>query len=223
MLWLIAGASAVYWGLKFVKGPAAPASASMAVPGAAPAGVDSLALAKGLGGGLAAANSGATSSAPAAQSSLNASRFVLTGVVLSRNGSTQSSVALIGFDGKPARPYRVGAKLASDVVLHSVAAGKAMLATDAQSPAALTLELPKSTTALVGTATPLRPVIAAAPAVIAAPAAAPAPPPGPTPSALSALGNRPLRPGANRPREAGKEEPAATEQAPAPAPAPAQQ
>ena len=214
VLWLLAAASAVYWGLKFVQGPAAPASATAALPSGAAAPVDALALAKGLGGGQpAAANSGASGAASAPASSLNASRFVLTGVVVSRSGGARSNVALIGIDGKPAWPYRVGANLADGVVLHSVAAGKAMLSAGAQDAPALTLELPKLTSAVVGTTVASRPAMPSIPA-LTAPAAAPTP----SPSAMSALGQRPPRPLANQLREAGKEDrPGGQEAAPGPA------
>jgi general secretion pathway protein C len=205
VLWLLAGGSVVYWGLKFVQGPAAPATASLATGSVAA--VDTQALAKGLGGGhLVAPISGATNADSVTVSSINSSRFVLTGVVVSRAGDSRSSVALIGVDGKPARPYRVGASLADGVVLHSVAAGKAMLAANVQTDPSSTLELPKLTSAVVGTAVAARPAL---PALGAAPSQ--------VPSAMSALGSRPLRLGANRQREAGKEDRAAKQESPAPA------
>ncbi len=208
VLWLLAGGSVVYWGLKLVKGPAAPASATAAVSGATTASVDSVALAKGLGGGQVAAP--AATGASVAPSNLNVSRFVLTGVVVSRAGDSRSSVALIGVDGKPARPYRVGANLGEGVVLHSVSPSKAMLASEANAAPALTLELPKTASAVVGTAVAARP---AQPLVITPPTAAPTP----SPNAMSALGTRPARVGANQPREAGKGDPAAPAETPAPA------
>lgn len=171
-VWLLAVGSLVYWALKFVAGPTAPPT-----PAAAPAPgigqVDAQALARGLGGGVqAATNPGATTPVNTGASNLNSSRFQLTGVVLSRGGSNRNSVALIGVDGKPPRPYRVGANLAEGVVLHSVAAGKAMLAGSSQAAAAeLTLELPKINSAVVGTAVALRPALPNAPALpVGAPA-----------------------------------------------------
>ena len=214
VLWLLAGASVVYWGLKFVQGPAAPANATAALPGGVSNAVDAQALAKGLGGGqVVATDSGATGAGSAPASSINASRFALTGVVVSRAGDSRSSVALIAVDGKPARPYRVGANLADGVVLHSVGPSKAMLAGNAQAAPDLTLELPKLNSAVVGTAIAARPTL---PVTTAVPTPVAAPNPASNP--MSALGQRPLRPLANRPREAGKEDRAgAPEAAPAPA------
>lgn len=200
--WLLAASSAVYWALQFAQGPAAP-SAAVTVSTSKPSGtavVDAQALARGLGGGVVAAG---TSGAPAPASSIQAGRFQLTGVVVNRSGQAQTSVALIAVDGKPARPYRVGTTLAEGVVLHSVAAGKAMLSNDAQTPPALTLELPRQVSAVVGTAVVSRPVLPAGGV------AAPPPPtvmPGNPATPMAATGQRAPRPAANRPREGAPEE-----------------
>ena len=209
LIWLLAGGCAVYWSLKFTQGPLAPPSATAVFPGAASAAVDSQALAKGLGGGDAIAiHSAASDSANMPASSINSSRFVLTGVVVTRAGDSRTSVALIGVDGKPARPYRVGSSLTEGVVLHSVSAGKAMLANNLQEAPSATLELPVLTSAVVGTAVAARPALPM-PAPFIAPSLAANP--------NSALGSRPPRPAANRQREAGKEERAGAQESPAPA------
>jgi general secretion pathway protein C len=158
VLWLLAAGSVAYWVLKFVRGPVAPAAAnvaSLSAGGAGAAAVDSVALARGLGGGAPAAPVDNPVNPP--PSSINASRFNLTGVVVSPARQARNSVALIGMDGKPAKPYRVGTVLTDGVVLHSVAAGKAMLATSADAPVAVTLELPRLTSAVAGTAIAVRP------------------------------------------------------------------
>jgi general secretion pathway protein C len=67
-----------------------------------------------------------------------ASRFTLIGVVASRS---QKGAALIAVDGKPAKPFRVGAAIDEGIVLKSVEARRAVLAGADGSPA-LTLELP---------------------------------------------------------------------------------
>ncbi len=208
LVWLLAAASAVYWALQFVQGPTSPISAAVAAPVPGVGSVDAQALAKGLGGGLLAASS-PSATAQAAQSALQAARFVLTGVVVNRN-SSQQGVALIAVDGKPPRPYRVGSPLTEGVVLHSVTAGKAMLSATLDAAPGLTLALPQLTSAVVGTAVVSRPNLAAIPAN---PAAAPTNSAA-TPAAnpMSALGQRPSRPGANRQREGDKES-----QSPAPA------
>ncbi len=153
LVWLLAAGCAVYWALKFVKGPQAPASAAVATAPTAAGAADLNALAKGLGGGQALISSAAAPAA--APSALQASRFVLTGVVVQK--SSRQGVALIAVDGKPSRPYRVGSTLADGVILQSVSNGKAMLATSPDGAPDLTLELPKLTTALVGNAVAARP------------------------------------------------------------------
>jgi len=127
-LWALVAASAVYWGLKFTA-PAGGTTAAVASRNAAPP--DPAAIARLLGAGPAAA-----AAAPVASLS---SRFVLVGVVAS---ASHHGAALIAVDGRPARPFRVGAALDEGVVLQSVAARRAVLAASADGPALVTLELP---------------------------------------------------------------------------------
>lgn len=77
--------------------------------------------------------------APAAQAASLASRFALLGVVSER---THDGAALIAIDGRPARPYRVGAAIDEALVLQSVQARQAVLANSVDGPPVLTLELP---------------------------------------------------------------------------------
>lgn len=204
LVWLLAAGCIVYWALKFVKGPAAPSSIAVAAPASGAGAVDALALAKGLGGGAAALQVSASDTSTPPPSALQAARFALTGVAVQKAGV---GVALIAVDGKPARPYRVGSQIADGVVLHSVSAGKAALATSKEAAVALTLELPQLTTALAGTAVPSRPNLPAAAS------AAPAPNPmaavaNAAANAMAApgvLGQRPPRPSANRQRESEKD------------------
>lgn len=218
LVWLLTAACAVYWVLKFSSGPSAPSTASVARATGTDA-VDAQALAKGLGGGKTAPV--APSEIATAPSALQATRFLLTGVVVQKANSGQG-VALIAVDGKPPRPYRVNAQLADGVILHSVSAGKAMLATGKDTPAILSLELPRLISAVAGTAVPPRPVLPV-PAITANPGMNPAPmltpsaAPGGLPMAASAMppanpmaapgipGQRPPRPLANRQREGEKE------------------
>lgn len=72
------------------------------------------------------------------------SRFKLLGVVAAPSSNGQ---ALISVDGKPARPYRVGAQVTDDLVLHSVAPRSASLAASRDGPVSMTLELPRLTPA----------------------------------------------------------------------------
>lgn len=104
MLWALAAASVVVWGLRWLP------RASMAAPTtpqAMPA-PDAQAIARVLGAGSTAA-----AAAPAA-----ASRFVLLGVLAGKNGD--SGAALIAIDGKSAHTFRIGAAVEGDWVLQSV-------------------------------------------------------------------------------------------------------
>jgi general secretion pathway protein C len=190
VIWLLAAASVVYWVMQMQSGPSAPAAVQASAEQAAP--VDVTALARGLGGGRPTA----AIAAPAApvQPSINISRFVLTGVV-ARAGSGGGArggadgVALLAVDGKPARPYSVGAVIVDNIQLHAVSPGKASLAIKAAQSnnenAARTepvvLELPKLTTAIVGSTAPLRPVLPP-PQMGQPPGAAPAASPGLVPN-----------------------------------------
>ena len=126
VVWGVVAATAVYWGMKLSSGsgstPAAPA-----VRGAPPP--DPAAIARLLGSAPAAA-------APVASLS---SRFQLLGVVAGPDGG---GAALIAVDGKPPKPYHVGAKVDESLVLQSVEPRRASLGSSRDTPAAVTLELP---------------------------------------------------------------------------------
>ena len=68
-----------------------------------------------------------------------ASRFQLVGVIA--GGPTQGA-ALIAVDGKPAKPFRVGAPVAEGLVLQSVQGRRVALGPGGDAAATLTLELP---------------------------------------------------------------------------------
>lgn len=127
-LWALAGASAVYWGLRLSAPPAGPAPAA-----AAPAAVqpDLQALARLLGVGPVAA-----AAAPSA-----ASRFVLMGVLAGT--ASGGGAALIAVDGKPPRPYRVGASVEPGLVLQSLGRGEARLGAAADGATLLALRIPR--------------------------------------------------------------------------------
>jgi general secretion pathway protein C len=219
LVWLLAAGCAVYWALQFVSRPLSPVSATVATPAPGIGTVDAQALAKGLGGGQVTASSNATDITPP-PSALQAARFQLTGVVVNKSPAGQG-LALIAVDGKPPRPYRVGTGLTDGVVLHSVAAGKAMLATTQDAAPSLTLELPQQTSAVVGTAIASRPLISTTPPTppatpTPAPAAAAPTPTAPTPTApppaaspaatpMPVPGQKPPRLGANRQRGVDRE------------------
>jgi general secretion pathway protein C len=223
-LWLLAAAGGVYWALKFVQGTATPANAAV-VTSAPVASVDSQALARGLGGGLGVAEVVAASPVAAPAAGITAARFVLSGVVEGK--TARQSLALIAVDGKPARPYRVGAQLTEGVVLAAVQRRQALLSPSTGKAGAVTLELAKTNataTAAVIPHTPpvqLPPVLVPSPvqsSAVAAPDAMMPVPPG--------LGGNPVRAGGPGPggrtramREAARDAAAAGEQA---APASAQ-
>ena len=128
-LWALAAASAVAWGLALAGG-----TRPLATPPPPPrtvAAVDPSALARLLGGVPAAA----AGVVPAPSLS---SRFQLVGVAAAaRSGG---GAALISVDGKPARPYRVGAEIEDGVTLQSVQGRQAVLA--AAGAGQVMLELP---------------------------------------------------------------------------------
>ena len=131
-LWLLAAGSCVYWGLKLA---ARPSTTPVAAAGRAPLPADPVAVARLLGA------SPASASAPAAAPAVSlASRFNLQGVVAAA-GSPRGA-ALIAVDGKPARPFRVGAAVDEGLVLQSVQPRRAVIAASRSGPPVLTLELP---------------------------------------------------------------------------------
>lgn len=128
VLWGLAAASAVYWGMKLGSGPSAVPVAPVAP--SAPAS-DPAAVARLLGSTPVAA-----AAAPVASLS---SRFTLLGIVAEADGG---GAALISVDGKPPKPYRVGATLDEGLVLQSVQPRRATIGSSMQSPPALALDLP---------------------------------------------------------------------------------
>ena len=82
---------------------------------------------------------GATPSAGVAPTASLSSRFSLQGVVAVADGG---GAALIAVDGKPPKPYRVGAPIDESLVLKSVEPRRATLAANLQAAPAVTLELP---------------------------------------------------------------------------------
>jgi general secretion pathway protein C len=130
LLWALVAGSAVFWGLKM---SARSAAVSAPVATRAPAPADPVALARLLGAAP-AANDGAAPAAPAL-----ASRLALVGVVAS---ASQHGAALISVDGKPAKPFRVGATIEEGLLLQSVQGRRAVVSGSAAGPGGLTLELP---------------------------------------------------------------------------------
>jgi general secretion pathway protein C len=120
----------VYWALRWPASQAGPASPAALALNELPL-ADASALARLLGQVQAVAG---VAVAPDA-----ASRFRLTGIIASVQGE---GVALLSIDGKPAKPYAVGAQLEPGWMLQSVQTRRIALAADAKAPVGLRLELP---------------------------------------------------------------------------------
>lgn len=128
-LWALCGVSMAWWGLKLSQ-PRMPAGAPLAGQEALVA--DTQALSRILGAEAAPARM-AGAAAPA--------RFVLSGVLAgTRSGD---GAALIAIDGKPAKPYRVGAELEPGLVVQSLGAREVHLGAAVDGDPAMTLELPR--------------------------------------------------------------------------------
>jgi len=116
-LWVLAGASLVYWGLRLTQRPLPPAAA--AAPPAVPApDAQALGVLLGVSGWLGLATLLTWVIVPG-------SRFALVGVVAGRHSG--GGAALIAVDGKPPKPYRVGMQVEPGLVLQSVGAREARL------------------------------------------------------------------------------------------------
>ncbi|MEO5660155.1 MAG: hypothetical protein ABIQ90_10200 [Polaromonas sp.] len=136
LLWTLAAASIVYWGLRLTgrsEVVAVPAARTV-VADAGPARQGAIARLLGEQPAAAAANH-----TPEA-----AQRFALLGVIASVTGQ---GAALISVDGEPPRPMVVGAQIAPGYVLKSVNRREAVLTDNAQQPARIVLTLPLEATA----------------------------------------------------------------------------
>jgi general secretion pathway protein C len=125
-LWALAGLSVVYWGLRLSSAPSGPRAA---VAPAAPVVADGAAVARLLGGGAVAPVVAAATEG----------RMRLVGVLAGRQSG--GGAALIALDGKPAKPYRVGATVDEGLVLQSVGPYEARLGAARSGPAVMTLEM----------------------------------------------------------------------------------
>lgn len=134
VLWLAAGLSAGYWVLHALgRSPVTP------LPVAAPSSiqVDSLAVARVLG------DQPMVTASPTAPVPTG-TQYNLLGVVAA-GGS--GGAALIGVNGQPPRPYRVGASLEGGLVLQAVSRRSARLGASMEGPATVELTLPENTPA----------------------------------------------------------------------------
>jgi general secretion pathway protein C len=128
LVWVAVGLCAAYWAFKFVTTKPVEANAASATPAVV---VDTKAVAKLLG---------ATDNV-AAKPVITAPSVKLTlfGLATTRSGH---GVALIATEDKPAKPYRVGAKVTDDLVLKSISKLDAVLAASTDAPDGPKLELP---------------------------------------------------------------------------------
>jgi general secretion pathway protein C len=136
VIWSLVGATAVFWAMRLAASPPQ-------VPPYAVAVGNAVAVRGDLGRlfGVAPRPAAGAQAAPEA-----VSRFKLVGVMAPRSAAAQAEpghgVALIAVDGKPPKPYAVGARLDSDLVLQSVGLRTASLG-PAQGGRSVVLELPR--------------------------------------------------------------------------------
>lgn len=176
VVWALVGAGVAFWGLRLIARPDVLPAHTQTVDPRQVAGGDFVRLF----GAAQVVESAAA--APVAQDS----RFKLLGVLAPAGqvvGGLDSSggVALIAVDGKPARPYAVGAALDGDLTLQSVARRSASIG-PAGGAASVVLELPPPVapatgTLPVATAEPVPALSAPHAAALAGAAAAQAPVP----------------------------------------------
>lgn len=177
LVWALAAASAVFWGLRVFSQPlAVPPHAQPVMPAAgSPAAVARM---------LAPAAAASAAAVPSAASA----RFRLLGVMAPRPGG-RGGVALLSIDGQPPRAYRPGAVVEGELLLQQLGPRSASFG-PAGAAAAFTLELPALPPPQTGVLPPVangpatpQPAPGAPPEVPVAPNEAAAPP---QPSALPA-------------------------------------
>ena len=177
VVWALAAASAVFWGLRWDGKTALTQPVATLAPSATVA--DAGAVARLLG-----------SAGVVAATAVNApSRLVLAGVV-ARTGS-HTGAALIAIDGKPAKSISVGARVEEGLFLRSVQGRQASLAASPDGPVTMTLELPAP--GLASSGNPAAAPSTAAP-VPAQPVAPYVPAAGAQPVALEAAPRTPVSP-----------------------------
>jgi general secretion pathway protein C len=127
LVWTAVGLCAAYWAFKFVTTKPVEATAAIAAPAVA---IDSKAVGKLLG---------ATDNVVAKPVTISTVKLALFGLATTVSGH---GVALIATEDKPAKPYRVGAKVTDDLVLKSISKVDAVLATSTTAPDGQKLSLP---------------------------------------------------------------------------------
>ena len=127
-VWLLVALCGVYWAMKFVT--VKPINAAFAATSPMLV-LDSKAIAKLLGAPDIVATQAIITKA--------SSNYALFGLATTKSGT---GVALISMDGKPAKPYRVGSKVADEWVLKSISRTDAILATSMKAEDGMKLDLP---------------------------------------------------------------------------------
>ena len=126
LVWGAVAFSAVTWGLRWSATGANPSNATAAAQALPEVDVSAAARSLGAAPVLAAAPT-------------LASRFQLLGVMA---GGPDAGAALIAVDGKPAKPYRVGAVVADGLVLQSAQGRRVTIGAAMDGPQTLVLDLP---------------------------------------------------------------------------------
>jgi general secretion pathway protein C len=188
VVWALVAAGVAFWGLGLVVRPAALPAHVQSVPSGVAPGGDFTRL---FGRATIVETEGA---APVAESS----RFKLLGVLApvphaDKTAASEIGVALIAVDGKPARPYAVGAALDAGLVLQSVGRRSASIGPSG-GVASVVLELPPPAAPATGTLPVARSQYEPAPpqAMPAPPQGMPAPPPPGTPEYREGVPAAPL-------------------------------
>lgn len=143
VIWGLVAAAAVGWSLRLFVPPRAAPLHTAAVDAGPPARADLTRLF-----GVDAPPPEVTEQAPRLDS-----RFRLVGVAAPRPNGAGGGLALIAVDGKPPRPFRVGALVEGDMVLHAVQARGATLGPRGGA-VTVTLEIPALPPPATGTMPP---------------------------------------------------------------------
>jgi general secretion pathway protein C len=150
VVWALVAATAVFWGLRLLARPQPAPAYALTVGEATVARGD---LSRLFGAAPVAATASNQPMAPELSS-----RFKLLGLMAPKPSSVEPAhrvgYALIAVDGKPARPFAVGASLDSGLVLQSVSLRTASIG-PVDGAAAVRLEMPALPVAATGTLPPI--------------------------------------------------------------------
>lgn len=179
LVWALVAACAMYWAMRL-----------LAVPASLPMSVQPVSTASVLRGDIARLFAVPAPVAAAPVEPALASRFRLVGVVAPKDAERGQGqgIALIAVDGKPPRPYRVGASFGDNLLLRAVAARTAVLG-PSDGPPVLQLEVPALPPAATGTRPPVAWEGGAGPSAVGDPTALPMPDVAPPPTGDAVAGS----------------------------------